>query len=71
MVLEHKTYLPAMVVGAWFHPYLVLDLYSRKIAGWEVHATDDSVHAEQMVRRTALAEGIATVLTKPVLHGEK
>jgi putative transposase len=53
-----------------FHLYLILDLYSRKIVGWEVHATDDSVHAAHLVRRTALAEGIATMLTKPVLHGD-
>ena len=54
----------------WFHLYLILDLYSRKIVGWEAHATDDSVHAAHLVRRTALAEGIATMLTKPVLHGD-
>jgi putative transposase len=32
------TYLPATVIGRWFHLYLILDLYSRKIVGWEVHA---------------------------------
>jgi transposase InsO family protein len=64
------SYLPAAVVGMWFHLYLILDLYSRKIVGWEVHATDDSVHAAHLVRRTALAEGIATMLSKPVLHGD-
>jgi transposase InsO family protein len=64
------TYLPATVIGVWFHLYLILDLYSRKIVGWELHATDDSVHAAHLVRRTALAEGIATMLTKPVLHGD-
>jgi putative transposase len=64
------TYLPAAVIGVWFHLYLILDLYSRKIVGWEVHATDDAVHAAHLVRRTALAEGIATMLTKPVLHGD-
>ena len=64
------TYLPAAVVGVWFHLYLILDLYSRKIVGWEVHATDDSAHAAHLVRRTALAEGIATMLSKPVLHGD-
>ncbi len=64
------TYLPATVIGTWFHLYLILDLYSRKIVGWEVHDTDDSVHAAHLVRRTALAEGIANMLTKPVLHGD-
>jgi len=64
------TYLPATVIGMWFHLYLILDLYSRKIVGWEVHATDDAAHAAHLVRRTALAEGIATMLSKPVLHGD-
>jgi transposase InsO family protein len=64
------TYLPASVIGLWFHLYLILDLYSRKIVGWEVHDTDDADHAAHLVRRTALAEGIAALSTKPVLHGD-
>ena len=64
------TYLPANVVGRWFHLYLILDLYSRKIVGWEVHANDSADHAVHLVRRTALAEGIAALAVKPVLHGD-
>jgi putative transposase len=64
------TYLPAVVTGRWFHLYLILDLYSRMIVGWEVHDTDDSDHAAHLVRRTALAEGIAEMAVKPVLHGD-
>lgn len=64
------TYLPAQVTGRWFHLYLILDLYSRKIVGAEVHDRDDSDHAVHLVRRTALAEGIATRDAKPVLHGD-
>ena len=67
------TYLPATVLGRWFHLYLILDLYSRKIVGWEVHASDHSdhsAHAVHLVRRTALAEGIAAMTDKPVLHGD-
>jgi putative transposase len=64
------TYLPATVMGRWFHLYLILDLYSRKIIGWEVHDSDHSDHAVHLVRRTALAEGIAAMTTRPVLHGD-
>ncbi len=64
-------YLPATVAGRWFHLYLILDLYSRKIVGGEVHDSDDSHHAAHLVKRTALAEGIAALETKPVLHGDK
>jgi len=64
------TYLPATVAGRWFHLYLILDLYSRKIVGWEVHDTDAAEHAAHLVRRTALAEGIAALADKPILHGD-
>ena len=57
------------MIGQWFHLYLILDLY-RKIVGWEVHDSDDSLHAAHLVRRTVLAEGIATMPVKPVLHGD-
>lgn len=64
------TYLPAQVMGRWFHLYLILDLHSRKIVGWEAHDSDHADHAAHLVRRTALAEGIAAMGTKPVLHGD-
>lgn len=66
------TFLPAQVVGQWFYLYLILDLYSRKVVGWEVHAEDDGDHAARLVHRTALAEGIATIERdkRPVLHGD-
>lgn len=64
------TYLPSQIGGRWFFLYLIMDLYSRKIVGWEVHERDDSAHAMELVRRTALAERIAMRESKPVLHGD-
>jgi transposase InsO family protein len=64
------TYLPAHVKGQWFYLYLIMDLYSRKIVGWEVHAEDDAVHAAHLLKRTALAEGVHAMADKPVLHGD-
>lgn len=64
------TFLPSNVQGQWFYLYIILDLYSRKIVGWEVHDSDDADHAAHLVRRTALSEGIATLYPKPVLHGD-
>jgi putative transposase len=57
-------------MGQWFYLYLILDVYSRKIVGFEVHATDSSDHAVDLLRRTALAEGIHALPRKPVLHGD-
>lgn len=64
------TYLPTEVQGQWFYLYLILDLYSRKIVGWEIHERDDADHAVHLLKRTALAEGIHAMATKPVLHGD-
>jgi transposase InsO family protein len=66
------TFLPAQVLGRWFYLYLIMDLYSRKIVGWEVHAEDHADHAARLVHRTALAEGIAAIERdkRPVLHGD-
>ena len=64
------TFLPAQIQGRWFYFYLVLDLYSRKIVGFEVHDTDSAEHAAHLARRTALAEGVHTMPARPVLHGD-
>jgi putative transposase len=64
------TYLPSKVAGRWFYLYLILDLYSRKIVGWEVHEKDDAQHAADLVHRTALAERISMFKKKPILHGD-
>lgn len=64
------TYLPTEVMGRWFYLYLILDVFSRKIVGFEVHDTDDSLHAAHLVKRTALAEGVHALKAKPVLHGD-
>ena len=49
---------------------MILDIYSRMIVGFEVHATDNADHAAQLVKRTALAEGVHGMAEKPVLHGD-
>jgi len=64
------TFLPTQIQGRWFYFYLILDLYSRKIVGFEVHDTDSADHAAHLARRTALAEGVHAKPVRPVLHGD-
>ncbi len=64
------TFLPAQIQGRWFYFYLILDLYSRKIVGFEVHDTDSAEHAAHLARRTAFAEGVHAKPVRPVLHGD-
>jgi putative transposase len=62
------TYLPGPVRGMFYYLYLILDLYSRKIVGWEVHTEENSTHSSALVQRAVLAEGC---LGKPlILHAD-
>ena len=62
------TWLPGPIRGQFYFLYLIIDLYSRKIVGWEVHEVESSVHARELVQRTVWREGI---LDQPlVLHGD-
>jgi transposase InsO family protein len=65
-----QPYLPAEVVGRWYYLHLILDIYSRKIVGFEVHDADSADHAADLVKRTSLAEDIHAMEAKPVLHGD-
>lgn len=62
------TYLPTIVRGIFFYLYLILDLYSRKIVGWEVHDEESATHAATLFRLSYLREGLnGTMLT---LHSD-
>ena len=70
LVLGHDVPARAQIQGRWFYFYMILDIYSRKIVGFEVHDTDSADHAAHLARRTALAEGVHAMPVKPVLHGD-
>lgn len=64
------SYLPSPVRGLFFYLYLVLDLFSRKVVGWEVHAEESGEHAAALLLRTSLREGIDTLKQTLVLHAD-
>jgi hypothetical protein len=51
----------------WLSLYLIVDLYSRTLVGWEVRAEDHADHAAKVAHRTALAEGIAAIEPPPAM----
>ena len=53
------TWLPGPAKGIFYYLYLILDMYSRKIVGWEVHEGESSELASQLVTKAYLREGIA------------
>lgn len=52
------TFLAASIRGTFYRLYLVTDIFSRKIVGWEIHENECSEHASRLIQRACLAEGI-------------
>lgn len=53
------TYLPTTVKGLFFYLYLIMDLYSRKIVGWEVFAEESAEHAASTFQKAYLRQSVA------------
>ncbi len=53
------TYLATVVKGIFFYLYLFMDIYSRKIVGWEVYESESSDYASKVLRKAYLREGVA------------
>lgn len=53
------TYLPSVVAGAFFYLYLFIDLFSRKIVGWQVFERESATLASALVTDICASEGIA------------
>lgn len=62
------TWLPGPVKGIYFYLYLILDLFSRKVVGWEIYETESSEQASTVVRKAHLSEGIGP--SPLVLHSD-
>ncbi|WP_039906984.1 IS3 family transposase [Candidatus Regiella insecticola] len=52
------TYLPSRIKGQYFYLYLFLDIFSRKIVGWQVYAEESAQHASDMIKDICQREGI-------------
>ncbi len=52
------TYLPTQVLGLFFYLYLVMDIYSRKIVGWQIYEMESSALAADLMTDICQREGI-------------
>lgn len=64
------TYLRSRLRGAFFYLYLVEDVWSRKILGWEVHDVESSDLAAALVERIRIEAGADVDLVGWVLHSD-
>lgn len=52
------TYLPTLVRGLFFYLYLFMDIFSRKIVGWQVYENECSQHAADLIEDICWREGV-------------
>jgi putative transposase len=62
------TWMPGPVAGMFFYLYLIVDIFSRKIVGWEVHERESADLAAVLIRQAVLAEGC--FMQPLVLHAD-
>ena len=53
------SYLKTQVKGMYLYLYLMLDVYSRKIVGWQIHYEESAEHAAQLLKHVCSQENIS------------
>jgi putative transposase len=62
------TYCPSAVRGLYYYLYMIEDVFSRKVVGWEIYRSENGEHASELVQKTVLKE---QCFRKPlVLHSD-
>jgi transposase InsO family protein len=52
------TYLRSSLKGVFFYLYMIVDIWSRKIVGWEVHEQESMEYASLLMERSCEALGV-------------
>jgi len=52
------TYLRGPISGCFFYLYMFIDIFSRKIVGWEVHENEDMEKSSSLIKKIYEHEGI-------------
>ncbi len=53
------TWVPSRISGMYFYLYMVMDIYSRKIVGWQVYEKESSALAADLMTDICQREGVA------------
>lgn len=52
------TYLRSNVAGMFYYLYMFIDIYSRKIVGFEVHGNESMEHSSKLIERICTLENV-------------
>jgi len=53
------TYLPTAIKGSFYYLYMIMDIFSRKIVGWEIYETQTDEQAAKTITKAYFSEGVS------------
>ena len=62
------TYLSSTIKGIFFYLYLIMDIYSRKIVGWQVYDRESAEYASDVLEAACIKEDIKK--DQVILHSD-
>jgi len=62
------TFLKSNIAGLFYKLYMILDVFSKKITGWEVHHNESAAHASVLVEKACQRENIQR--NELILHAD-
>lgn len=62
------TYLRSNVAGRFYYLYMFMDIYSRKIVGFEVHENESMEHSSRLIERICVQEKVEKA--QLILHSD-
>ena len=62
------TWVPARITGMYFYLYMVMDVYSRKIVGWQVYERESAARAADLMTDICEREGV--ISDQVTLHSD-
>lgn len=64
------TWLPGPAKGVYYYLYMIMDLFSRKIVGWEIWKKESSEYASQLVKKAVYSENVLLNKQPLILHSD-
>lgn len=64
------SYLPGPIRGLYYYLYLIIDIFSRDMVGWEIWEEESAEHASHLIRKAVMAQGLSLSQQPLVLHSD-
>jgi len=64
------TWLPGPAKGIFYYLYMIIDLFSRKVVGWEIWDHESSENASILVKKAVYSENVLLLDEPLILHSD-